>query len=813
MLVKTEGPPNARIFLVGEAPGADENLLGRPFVSHAGKVLDSLLSYAGINRLDCLVGNVAREQPPGNKIEFFFEDSKCTKPKTLMLKYVNMLQQEIIQYNPNIVVGLGATALWALTGMRGIQSFRGYVQECTLVPGKKVLCTYHPAAVSRDWSLQFPAVMDLRKALRNSDTPDIPKDTRALRCNPSKREFIQYLQWLTFDWKDPIALDIETKANCHIDILGLAHSPNNAISFEILSGGRPKYEPREELEIWYWLSRALEVRPSIMHNGLFDACVLWLRNRVLTKTIFADTLIGAHVCWPEHPRSLGFLSSICLNVPAWKHQQTLTPTLYNAADAANTYGVWEVLSEELDRQKIRHTFDFEMSQVFPAGMLQLQGISVDKESQNDLLNSPKQDDLGRVIGIRPRLSLLTNEINRILNKNVNLNSPKQLQQVLYTDLGLPEQYRRRASINDPRKVTADSEALQKLSKINDNPALTMILEWKKLDKLQQFVDVTTSPEGKVHTSYNITGATMQREAKGLVVDDENDYRSFGRWSSSKSIILPFGSGNLQNVPRAARKIYRSPTGYSFISADYIQAEAVVVAYIINDLQLIRMFEDSFGKSRQYRKENNLDVHRITASQLFGIPIDKVTPDQRQVGKTLRHANNYSAGPGVLAAKLGIGMKEAKYLMNLYHQRNPMLRIWHQKVQNELRSTKILYNLLGRKHQFTERWSDELFRSAYSYIPQSTVGDLLNMSLVKIYNNYGDRIDIALQLHDAVYVIVPDHLISWAMQVMRECMLHPLQVNGMDFKIDIDFSIGPSWGEMEEVEYTDYVKSNLPVLPN
>src|SRR5208337_3722344 len=652
MLVKTEGPTEAKIFLVGEAPGAEENLSGRPFIGHAGKVLNSLLSYAGINRLDCLVGNVAREQPPGNKIEFFFEDSKCTRPKPLMLKYMNMLQQEIIQYKPNIIVGLGATALWALTGQRGIQAFRGYVQEGTLVPGTKVLCTYHPAAVSRDWSLQFPTVMDLRKALRNSLTPDLPRDTRILRSNPSKREFIQYLQWLTFDWKDPISLDIETKANCHIDILGLAHSPDNAISFEVLSGGKPKYEPREELEIWYWIARVLEIRESIMHNGLFDACVLWLRNRVLSRRLLADTLIAAHVCWPEHPRSLGFLTSICLNVPAWKHTQSLTPTLYNAADAANTYGVWEVLSQELDRQNIHHTFDFEMSQVFPAGMLQLQGISVDKGVQYDLLNSANQNSEGKIIGIRPRLSLLKNEIEKVLAKSVNLNSSKQLQQVLYVDLGLPEQYKRRSSVNDPRKVTADSEALQKLSRINDNPALTMILEWKKLDKLQQFVDITTSPESRVHTSYNITGATMQREAKGLVVDDENDYRSFGRWSSSKSIILSYGSGNLQNIPKAARAIYRAPEGSSFISADYIQAEAVVVAYLINDLQLIRMFEESFGRTRQYRKEHNLDVHKLTASQMFGIQIDKVTPDQRQVGKTLRHANNYSAGPGVLSAKLG-----------------------------------------------------------------------------------------------------------------------------------------------------------------
>ncbi len=119
---------------------------------------------------------------------------------------------------------------------------------------------------------------------------------------------------------------------------------------------------------------------------------------------------------------------------------------------------------------------------------------------------------------------------------------------------------------------------------------------------------------------------MQKVKRGLVIDEEDSFKSFGRWSSSKSIILPYGSGNLQNVPHIARTMYRAPEGYEYIQADYIQAEAVVVAYVINDSKLIRLFKEGFGKSRQYRKENSLDVHAHTAADMFQIPLEEITVD-------------------------------------------------------------------------------------------------------------------------------------------------------------------------------------------
>ena len=304
----------------------------------------------------------------------------------------------------------------------------------------------------------------------------------------------------------------------------------------------------------------------------------------------------------------------------------------------------------------------------------------------------------------------------------------------------------------------------------------------------------------MHTSYNVTGATMQKVKKGLVIDEEESFRSFGRWSSSKSIIIPYGSGNLQNIPHIARTMYRAPKDYEIIRADYIQAEAVVVAYLINDTKLINMFKQGYGQTKEYRAENHLDIHTQTASDMLQIPIDQVTPDQRTIGKVLRHANNYSAGPAVTAHKLGCAIKEAKTLNQLYHNICPQLSIWHTLIRNELQKTMTLTNLLGRSHRFLDRWGDTLFRSAYSYKPQSTVGELLNNSLVKFYKNYGKDRTIILQLHDAMYILSPlgEDNRSESIEMLREAMTYPLEHSGEEFIIDIDFAVGQSWGELEEI---------------
>jgi uracil-DNA glycosylase family 4 len=791
MFVKTIGDKGSPIMLVGEAPGVEEDRDGVPFIGQAGKTLNFLLQQAGISRSACVITNVARRRPPNNEIRHYFQDKNMTLPTEQLQEWITLLKQEIITYAPNVIVALGATAQYILTGEKGITNFRGFIQRCILASDFKVISTYHPQAVNHEYKLHFTVIMDLRKALRHSESPQIKPDPRRLHATVSLHEFIQYIQELSkFDiTAPPLAVDIETcQPNSHIHIMGIADSPTNAYSFEILRAHKALLSRENEFLLWKNLDILFQKRRLVMHNGSYDATVLMQNNGIYCKNFVIDTLVAAHVCWPECPRSLSYLSSICLDVPAWKHTSSLTPTLYNAADAANTLGIWEVMQNEILRKGLVEIFNFEMSQLEPAMMLQLQGLKVNEDVRSALKTKSSS-----------RIAELETELEDAIGKKVNFNSPKQLQQLLYFDLELPIQYKRRKSADEDRKMSADAESIRKLWLKTHNPILEKIMELKKLIKLVTgFLNIQTSPQGTVHTCYNVTGATMSRDNKGLTVDDEGAYKSFGRWSSSKSIILPYGSGNLMNIPKKARKMYTAPPEKVLLQADYKQAEAVVVAHLTGDSRLKRMFYAAFGKSNEYCKTHNYDVHKHTAAVMFKKDVGDITPDERGIGKTIRHAVSYSAGPAVISARLDISLRDAKLLLQAYHNVNPHLQIWQLRIQEELRNTRTLTNLFGRKHYFLSRWGDDLFRSAYSFMPQSTVGDLLNKALVTIYYNYPE-LDIVIQLHDAIYLFVPENEVLLYAKKVKEAMLIPLSHKGEDFIIDVDFSVGKSWGEMDEFD--------------
>ena len=781
MIVNTVGTPGAKMFFVGEAPGEKEDESGQPFHNdgRAGRTFNQLLIQAGISRLECLVGNVAREKPPGNRISFFFEDPKCTMPKPKLIGWLAQLKQDILLHKPNVIVALGATALWALTGEKTISTYRGFLMESTLVPGVKVLPTYHPQAINHSWPLHFPVVMDLKKALHHSKFPSFPPDKRKLE----ELNLPRYIDWmrhlLDSAEHSTLAVDIETvQPGSHISIMGIADSPKHACSVKLLAGDHALYNAGMEFSFWQVFAQLMEKKDVIMQNASYDTGVLLLNHNIHVRKLVMDTLLAAHVLWPESPRDLGFLASICLDVPAWKKAaKSDNHVMYNAADVANTYGVYNYFVTELVRTGNVKTFRFEMEEIPVSLMMQLQGLPVDIEIRDAMIKEHTEI-----------YKDAEQKLNSQIKRTINYNSPAQLQQLLYVDMGLPVQYKRRKKASDPRKVTAGKEALEKLARENkDNPLFNLLLRYKKSRKLvSSFLDIELSPAGRVHTSYNLTGSSV----------DDVGRKSFGRWSSSESIILPYGSGNLQNIPEEARKMYRAKPGWVILCADYVQAEAVVVAYLARDYRLIQLFNNR--RNASYADKGKYDVHKFTASSMFQTPIEEVSKEMRGIGKTLRHATNYSAGPGVVMVKLGCSMSQAKVLLATYLRTNPHLLLWQKTIQQELRENRTLETPMGRKHKFLERWGDSLFRSAYSFKPQSTVGDLMNVSLIDIEKNHGHELELWLQLHDGAYFHLPKENVPWAVKVCQKHMSRPITINNEEMVIEVDFKVGPSWGELEDL---------------
>lgn len=831
------GPEDAKLVILGHMPTPEDAANGYPFSSGLGRNLSALLTQANISRNHIGVGYIYPRPTRFGDWKSLFLDKACTLPGPELQEAIDRLEIQLQEMKVNCIVCLGGDAMHLLTGQSKIETFRGYTLQSTIFKKPiKVIPSYDLKRLYAERHQNYTMTIDLKKGYNNSLHPALAYPEKQLITSASPGEFIDYADWLIAvkkkgiyqsnligkfpcaeEVETGIALDIEnTLGNgCHITQFGIGHSLNFAMTINFVKGKTACLNEADETRVWMKIAELAKSDLTwIAHNGVHDSSVLWLNNHILFKIDF-DTMLAAQLLWPELKKSLGFLSSICLDVPPWKHVSG--EDTYNPEDVSNTKGIASVLKKQLKTRGLGKIFSLEMQEVPIASMMQLQGIKVNRVTMNKL----HQEYTTLCQDIKKCLDL---EVARYTSDKVNYASPKQLKKLLYEDLGLPRQFKRRKSIKDDRKETTDDEALVKLCNKTKSPIPQLLRKYKKTIKaLNTYLEFPVSPQSRVHTSYNI-GSAVERFVVKL---GQEDSRSLGRWSSSGSIILPYGPGNLQSVPRYARKMFEPiENGHEIGSGDYIQAEAEVVANLSHDEVLLRaikrakalrhalLFEDSPAKREIIQKKlNEVDMHKMKANELFGIPIQEVTKEQRQVGKVIRHESNYNGGPKVAqvqAAKLGIYEELAywKKLLAINEQKSPALSRWHKNIVDELGSSgRILINCFGRARKFLGEFNEDLFKKAYAFKPQSTIGDLLNTATLKFYNRYGadPKMRILLNLHDGLYISYPkEERVKW-LQRLRRCMLIEMKVGGNLVTIDADFSAGPNWGEMEEVNvpYEDF----------
>lgn len=349
----TAGPSDAKVVLVGEAWGEHEAASGTPFVGWSGYELSRMVCEAGLcsavplpprayspatlrdwwKKSGLLLTNVLAFRPRDNKM-----DSVCGKRAEVSEEYawpplgkggylleqylgeVSRLREELCSAPRNCIVALGATASWALLREPKITAVRGVATQSTLCPGLKVLPTYHPAAVLRNWPWRPIAIADLSKvANRESKFPAVQRPERQVIINPTLHEIAD---WLAKPTK-ALACDIETK-NGQIEMVGLARSPSDAIVIPFIDRAKPgfSYWPtlREEAEAWRLLRRPLEdpLLPKIGQNFLYDLQYFWRRSPIRIRGLAEDTMLLSHSIWPEMQKSLGFMGSMFTSEASWK---------------------------------------------------------------------------------------------------------------------------------------------------------------------------------------------------------------------------------------------------------------------------------------------------------------------------------------------------------------------------------------------------------------------------------------------------------------------------------------------------------------
>lgn len=331
------------IAIVGGYYGYEEEKERTAFVGTSGYLLTKMLNEAGIQRADCLLTNVFNLRPKGNKLE-----SLCGPkphaisgyPALLKGKYLHKcfepelqrLGDELLEADPNLIIALGNEAMWALLGKSAISKFRGTTELSThTVAGFKVLSTYNPAAVLRDWSMRPVVVSDFHKAASEAEYPELRRPKCEIWIEPTLQDLEEFYERYIVRC-EILSVDIETAGN-QITCIGFGPGADIAIVipfFDSRKKGRSYWATdHDESTAWAHVRGVLGNRKikKLFQNGLYDIAFLWRAMGIRVINATEDTMLLHHALQPESLKGLGFLGSLYTSHGPWKHMRAKHETI------------------------------------------------------------------------------------------------------------------------------------------------------------------------------------------------------------------------------------------------------------------------------------------------------------------------------------------------------------------------------------------------------------------------------------------------------------------------------------------------------
>ena len=738
--VPSEGPKDAKILIVGEAPGETEEQELRPFAGRAGVELTRMLNEAGILRTDCFITNVCKYRPPWNEIEAFISKKHqenffpglgaWVDPR--LADGIEELHQEIAEVQPNLIIALGNTPLRALCGVQGITKWRGSTLLYSPRPGEefppiKVIPTYHPAAILRQWSWRWIALQDLRRAAASAGRREAPVRPESFIIRPSFDQVMDCLNSLQS--RTPfVATDIETSRG-NISCIGLAWSETEAICIPFSSRhsvGFSYWTLEEELAIVLKLREVLTQLPVVGQNWIYDQQYI-ARSWGFATKMDLDIMLEHHVHWLGLPKGLDFQSSLYRDHHVyWKdegkefdeHCPEEQYWIYNCRDAVATYEIRNVLRgvrESIALPSTEYGSPPEIQQsMFPI-MLEamLRGVRINQKLKKDLIFHLTEEE-----------SVRQEWLNAVLGKPLNPRSPKQLQKLFYEELGYSVILNRKT-----KKPTTDSDALDRLSRADPliRPICSAINQIRQLSNYRSVCLQPLDHDGRIRCSYNIAGTETLR-------------------LSSSEDAFGFGT-NLQNITTGdedavdfplpnLRKLFIPDVGFELGDFDLAQADAQVVAWEAEDTALMELFSDP-----------TRDLHNENCEAIYGHCTGKRDPN-RQLSKTGVHLTNYGGTPPVLAAALGITRHEAENFQRRWFSIHPAIADWHKRILSELQSRRYVENKFGYRRYYFDR-IESVLKEALAWIPQSTVAIVTNLGIRNVRRNLSHlQVQFLLQVHDS-----------------------------------------------------------------
>ena len=399
-------------------------------------------------------------------------------------------------------------------------------------------------------------------------------------------------------------------------------------------------------------------------------------------------------------------------------------------------------------------YEVEMPLVEILADMEYIGISADKEVLNEL---KQKFDI--------EIKTLEVSIYEYAGENFNINSPKQLGHILFDKLGLP------AIKKTKTGYSTNAEVLEALS--DKHPIIDKITLYRQYTKLQStYVDgllnIINPKTGRIHSSFNQTITTT------------------GRISSTEP--------NMQNIPvrleigRELRKVFVAPEDMYLVDADYSQIELRILAHIANDEGLI----DAFSKGD--------DIHTITASEVFNVPLDEVTKELRSAAKAVNFGIVYGISDFGLSNNLGISKQVAKEYIDNYFARYPYVKKYMEDIVEKAKNDGYVETYIGRRRYIPELGSNNFImknlgkRLAMNTPIQGSAADVIKIAMVKVYarlKSEGLKSKLILQVHDELIIESPDSEKSYVADLLKEEMESAVDLN---VKLTVDAKWGKSWYE-------------------
>lgn len=544
---------------------------------------------------------------------------------------------------------------------------------------------------------------------------------------------------------------------------------------DALKSSEPHYIPAENQVSWEKLKNTLgpilkdKTIKKIGQNLKYDISILG-EHGLEVEGCYFDTLIASYLLNPDRRshnlsalaldhlnRTLIEYDEVTKGLPDFRYVDFNAATEYSAQDAHVTWMLWHKLEPLLGEQNLERLFnEIEMPLVEVLGRLERNGVKVNCEYLGELSR-----EAGR------QLIQLEKEIFALAGTEFNLNSPKQLAEVLFEKLALPTKGLKRTKSG----VSTDSSVLELLEPVH--PIAKKLLEYRGFHKLKStyldaLPEVLARKTGRIHSRFNQTQTGT------------------GRLSSSDP--------NLQNIPirttegRKIRAAFIAEEGYSLIVADYSQIELRLLAHMSGDPTLIAAFK------------NGQDIHEETTREILHVPADvAVTSDMRRIGKTINFGIIYGMGAFRLAKELEVPMTVAKQYIENYFARFSGVRAYFDTIAADAERNGFVATMFGRRRNIADldmSGRDQNFqvRAAMNAPIQGSAADIIKLAMIKIDALIREQnlpMRMVLQVHDELVFECKNESVPTLRDTVRQVMEGAVE---LQVPLKVDVGVGANWQE-------------------